>query len=198
MTGGPLAPWHSLCGDFKKLAKKIVASTSVNINSEPLREEVKTVARLYMHEARPIITRQGFEEDLNVLNDHFKKLYELADARNATASYKRQINAVRKVLPGITTRLEMEVGTVNDGPVHTAIEIQIAETLEYKQRRYRISKLSAIWPTARAFRFEDPPQNCARFFARCWIIMLQMRMLKIARGINPRKIRTGRIGPNRQ
>jgi hypothetical protein len=129
VTGEPLAAWHGLCSDFKKLAAKIVASTSVNINSETLRDEVKTVARRYMQEARPIITRQGFEEELKVLNEHFTKLYELADARNAAASYKRQINAVRKALPRITTRLEMEVGAVS-GPVHTAVEIQIVEALQ--------------------------------------------------------------------
>jgi hypothetical protein len=130
VTIGPPASWHGLCREFKKLAARIGASNSLNINSETLREEVKTVARLYMHDARPIITREGFEEELKVLNDHFGKLYELADARNATASYKKQINAVRKVLPKITTRLEMEVGTVSEGPVHSAVEIQIVETLQ--------------------------------------------------------------------
>jgi hypothetical protein len=129
VTGEPLSAWHNLLGDFKRLATKVVKSASVNLNSVPLRDEVKSVARRYMQEARPSLARPGFEEELKFFDEHFTKLYELAEGRNAAASYKRRINSVRKALPKVTSRLEMEVATGSDGPTQSAVEIQIAETL---------------------------------------------------------------------
>ena len=116
MTGGPLAAWHAFCGDFKKLATKMIASTSVNINSTSLRDEVKSVARHYMQEARFAIARNGFEEELKHLDEHFTKLYELADGRNAAASYKWRVNSVKKALTKLTSRLEMEVASLTTDP----------------------------------------------------------------------------------
>jgi hypothetical protein len=129
VTGGPLASWHALCSDFKKLATKIGASNSVNINSEPLREQVKSVARQYMQEARSAIDRDRFQEELKHLDEHFTKLYELAEGRNAASSYKWRINSVKKALPKITSRLEMDVATSNDDLAQSAVEIQILEIL---------------------------------------------------------------------
>ena len=79
MTGGSLSAWHETFDGFKKLATKVVRATSVNLNSVSLREEVKSVARRYMQEARPILVRPGLEEELKVFDEHFTKLYELAD-----------------------------------------------------------------------------------------------------------------------
>jgi Predicted pPIWI-associating nuclease len=129
VTGGPLSAWHGFCRDFKKLATKMIASTSVNINSTSLRDEVKSVARHYMQEARFAIARNGFEEELKHLDEHFTKLYELADGRNAAASYKWRINSVKKALTKLTSRLEMEVASADDGPGQSAVEIEIVETL---------------------------------------------------------------------
>jgi hypothetical protein len=131
VTGGSLATWHHLCSDFKKLAAKMVASTSVNINSTTLRDEVKSVARRYMHEARQVLAaRDSFQPELKHLDEHFQKLYELAEGRNAASSYKWRINSVKKALPKITSRLEMEVATATDSPAQSAVEVQIIETLE--------------------------------------------------------------------
>ncbi|QPF91756.1 hypothetical protein [Bradyrhizobium commune] len=129
MTDTQLASWHGLCGDFRKLAAKIVASKSVNINSTSLRDEVKSVARRYMQEARSFVARDGFQDELKYLDDHFTKLYELAEGHNAANSYKWRINSVKKALPKITSRLEMTVATAADGPAESAIEAQITETL---------------------------------------------------------------------
>lgn len=126
MTSNSLSAWHDLSGEFAKLAKKVLQSTSIDINAVSLREEVKFVARKYMHEARSTLARGGFEEELALLDEHFKKLYELAEGRNKAASYKWRINAVRKALPKITSRLEMETGSSNEGAAHSLAETQIA------------------------------------------------------------------------
>ncbi|WP_315744630.1 hypothetical protein [Bradyrhizobium sp. SZCCHNR1075] len=127
MTEGPLAAWHGFYSDFKKLAAKIMASTSVNINSTFLREETKSVARRYMQEARSSIARTNFEDDQKFLDEHFKKLYELAEGRNAATSYKWRVSSVRKALPKITSRLELDVA--REVPGQTGIEAQIIDTL---------------------------------------------------------------------
>jgi len=113
----------------KRLAAKIAAATSVNINSTPLRDEVKSVARRYMKEARSAITRNGFEEELKHLDEHFKRLYELAEGRNAATTYKWHINSVKKALPKITPKLELDVATGKADPAQSDLETQIIETL---------------------------------------------------------------------
>jgi hypothetical protein len=129
VTEGPLAPWHALSGDFKKVAAKISAATSVNINSATLREEVQSVARNYMQTARSVLSDESFSEEQKYLDDSFSKLYELAEGKNKTATYKRRTNAIKKALPRISSRLEMQGPAKSDLPLRTAIEIQIAETL---------------------------------------------------------------------
>jgi hypothetical protein len=81
-----------------------------------------------MQEGRRVLSRQGFEEDLSTLNDPFTKLYELAEGRNAVASYKRHVATIRRALPRVTTRLEME-STRGDASAPSGIELQIIETL---------------------------------------------------------------------
>lgn len=128
MSDGPLAGWHQLCSDFKKIAAKIGSASAVNLNSAPLRHEIKSVARQYMQEGRRVLSRQGFEAELNTLSEPFTKLYELAEGQNAVASYKRHVGTIRKALPRITTRLEME-STSGDTSAPSGVELQIIETL---------------------------------------------------------------------
>lgn len=126
MSGHQLAAWHSFCSDFGRLMPKILKSTSVNINAVHLREEIKAVARQYMRDGRPILLREGF--DASVLDEHFKKLHELADGMNKTASYKWRVNAIRKTLPGLTSRLEMQAGSASEG-AHTASEARLSDAI---------------------------------------------------------------------
>jgi hypothetical protein len=128
VTDRPLAGWHELCSDFKKVASKIGSLASVNLNSAALRSEIKAVARQYMQEGRRVLSRQGFEEDLDALNEPFTKLYELAEGQNAVASYKRHVGTIRKALPRITSRLEMESAS-GDAPAHSDVELQVIQTL---------------------------------------------------------------------
>jgi hypothetical protein len=152
VTGDTLSAWNGFCGDLKKLAAKFSASTSVNINSMPLREGVQSVARRYMQEARAVLVRDGFESDLKTLDDHFTKLFELAEGRNAASSYKWRVNSVKKALPKLTSRLEMEVASGNR-PAHSAIEIQIVETLNGLVPKAALSYQQAIRDLADETRY---------------------------------------------
>jgi hypothetical protein len=126
MSGPQLEACHGFCSDFGRLAPKIVKSTSVNINAVHLREEVKAVARQYMRDGRPVLLREGF--DSAVLDEHFKKLHELADGINKAASYKWRVSAVRKAIPELTSRLEMQAGTGGDAG-HSVAEAQLVDAI---------------------------------------------------------------------
>jgi hypothetical protein len=106
-----LAAWHGLSAAFLKLAPKIGRTTSAHVNAAPLKAEVQAVARLYMQEARPFLIKEGFEAELALLDGHFQKLFQLAAGRSSSAAYKSRVTAIRKALPAITSRLEMEVGS---------------------------------------------------------------------------------------
>lgn len=121
-----LEPWHTFCAIFAKLAPRVVRSKSININAVHLRNDVKSVARQYMHDARPVLIREGFES--SALDDHFKKLHELADGINQAASYKWRISAIRKALPNLTSRLEMQIGAVKAAP-HSTAENELFEAI---------------------------------------------------------------------
>ncbi len=129
MSAASLSAWHSFSGDFANLAKRILQSSSININAVSLRDEVKSVARKYMHEARSILTQEGFEEDLALFDQHFKRLYELAEGTNKAASYKWRISSVRKALPKVTSRLEMEIASGREGATQSIVETLIVETV---------------------------------------------------------------------
>jgi len=128
VSGDTLTVWHQLSSAFLKVAGKVLKSASVNINSTTLRDEVKAVARQYMQEARSFLTRPGFETELALFDQHFQRLYELADGRNATSSYKWRISSLRKALPKVTSRLEMQAAPAAANAPQ-GIETKIIETV---------------------------------------------------------------------
>lgn len=119
---------RAFCVSFGELAKKMKKLTSVNLNAVHVREQVKEVARQYMQGARATLG-VGFDAELLTLDDHFQKLYQLAEAVNKVSSYEWRISAVRKALPKITARLEMQIGTGTGVASQTADESKIIDTL---------------------------------------------------------------------
>lgn len=84
-----------------------------------------------MNVARPYLVRAGLTTDLATLDEHLNRLYELSEGINRTSSYKVCFAAVRKVVPKIAPRLEMEAATGSPSdtePVNPA-EGQMIETL---------------------------------------------------------------------
>jgi hypothetical protein len=125
---GELAPWRDFCASFSRVAPKVLRVSSQNVNAVGLRDAIKAAAKQYMQEARPFIARDGFEGYLSQLDEHFKKLYELAEGMNAAKSYQWRITAIRKALPKINSRLEMEFADGGSSK-HSLVEKQILTTL---------------------------------------------------------------------
>jgi len=150
MSGDPLSAWHQFSSDFGRLAKNINRSTSVNINSAQLRDQVKIVARQYFHDARPLLLREGF--DVSNLDHSLQRLHQLAEGQNAATSYKRCIKAVRKVLPGLTSRLEMQTASSEVGTPANVMEVQLAEAIAALVPTAALSYQQAILDLAEATR----------------------------------------------
>ncbi|WP_155413295.1 hypothetical protein [Rhodopseudomonas palustris] len=127
MTGEPLEGWHSFCVDFGKVAAKIAKSASVNVNSTALRDELKAVVRQYLHQGRPLLVASGV--DVTQLDRDLQRLRELAEGRNALASYRRPLATVRKALPGLTTSLEMQAAAGSGEGAATTAEKAFAEAV---------------------------------------------------------------------
>ena len=75
--------------------------------------EAKHVAQHYFRKSRPALSNLGLEEHLDVLDTAFKTLLELSDRNNASASYRKQIKIIRKLMPKVTSRIELNRGIVN-------------------------------------------------------------------------------------
>ena len=133
MNGGDdrLAAWRSWCAHLAKASAKIQRSTSSNISALPLRDDVRAVAREYMNVARPHLVRAGLKTDVETLDEHFNRLYELSERVNRTSSYKACVAAIRKVIPKITPRLEMQAATggPSDPEPVNPVEGRMIETL---------------------------------------------------------------------
>lgn len=123
--------WHVMCDAFGGLVPKIRRSKSVNINSRPLREQIKTVARQYFRHGRPLLEKRGLKDLTEELDPPFQALMQLSDGLNAAATYRKHIDLIRKALPKATLQMEMNFETATI-PVHSGpneSESQIIQTL---------------------------------------------------------------------
>ena len=65
-----------------------------------------------------------------MLNVEFQSLLELSDRSNAAASYRKQIKAIRKLIPKVTSRIELSWATIGVGTNNTEEDKQIIQPLD--------------------------------------------------------------------
>jgi hypothetical protein len=126
----PAAEWQALCEAFARFGRHIDQARTVNINTSSLRTEARDVAQQYFRQIRPVMQDLGLDEQLEVLNAGFQNILELSDHNNATASYKKQIKLLRKLLPTVTSLIEMNQGIVKSGATTTKEDERLIDTLE--------------------------------------------------------------------
>ncbi len=127
---GPADEWQALCDVFARFSRQIDHARTVNINALSLRKKTKDVAQQYFRKARPLFQDLGLDEQLEVLDAGFQTLIELSQRHNAKASYKKQITTIRKLMPRMTSRIELAQGIAKTGLNTTDEDQQIIETLE--------------------------------------------------------------------
>lgn len=126
----PAREWQALCDAFSRFRRHIDQARTVNINTTSLRAESRDVAQQYFRQARPLLQDLGLDEQLEVLDSGFQSLLELSDRSNATASYKKQIKPIRKLIPKVTSRIELSQGVVKANANTTNEDKRVIQTLE--------------------------------------------------------------------
>jgi len=103
----PAEEWQAFCDAFASFRRHIGKVRTVNLNSAKDRAEAEDIAHGYFRHARPLLENGGLTSQLEVLDPALKKILELSDGNNAVASYKKQLTAIRKILPKVTVGLEL-------------------------------------------------------------------------------------------
>lgn len=127
---GPAGEWQDLCAEFARFGRHIDQASTVNINANSLRAEARDVAQRYFRQARPLLADLGLHEQLDILNAAFQALIELSDRPNAASSYKKQIKVIRKLMPKISSRIELNQGVVVKADENNAEDTRLIQTLE--------------------------------------------------------------------
>jgi hypothetical protein len=126
----PADEWHSFAEAFDRFSRHIAKARTVNINAKALQDEARAIAQQYFRKGRTSISEVGLEEELSVLDGAVQTILELSGAHNAAASYKKQIGIVRKILPKVTARLELNYGLGTKSSNATSDDSRIIETLD--------------------------------------------------------------------
>ena len=123
--------WQSLCDTFARFARHIDHATSININATSLRQEARNTAQQYFRQARPIVIDLLIEDQLSVLDASFRALIEFSDRATAKTSYKKQIKSIRKLVPKITSQIELGQGVARHSGANTTQEDEkVIQTLD--------------------------------------------------------------------
>jgi hypothetical protein len=122
--------WQALCETFAALNRHVDRTRTVNVNAASIREQARTVSQQYFRQVRAALRELGLEEEATALDAGFQNLIQLASGMNATASYKRQIKNIRKLLPKISTRIELNQSVVKALINTSAEDDRIIQTLD--------------------------------------------------------------------
>jgi hypothetical protein len=122
--------WQSLSDALLAFGRHIDQLHSVNVNANSIRTEATKVAQKYFRQCRSSLQDLGLDDELSVLDKGFENLIQLSSGKNAVSSYKRQLKSIRKLLPKVTTRIELNQSVVK-APANTSAEDErIIQTLD--------------------------------------------------------------------
>lgn len=122
--------WQSLCAIFAAFARRVDRIRTVNINANSIRTEAKEVAQQYFRQSRSSLQSLGLDDELAVLDNGFENLIQLSSGMNAVSSYKKQIKTIRKLLPKVTFRIELNQSVVKTPAITSAEDQRVIETLD--------------------------------------------------------------------
>jgi hypothetical protein len=78
-----------------------------HVNSKGLKDQSKEIAQLFFRNVRPALINYHLDEFIEPLTGAFQALLELSEGRNLTASYKRHLTAIRRLVPRVTSQIAM-------------------------------------------------------------------------------------------
>jgi hypothetical protein len=113
--------WRALCAAFTQYTAHLNRNDAVNVNSATLRDETKHIAQMYFRNIRQALQQFQLDELIEPLSVAFEALLVLSEGRNPTASYKKHIKTIRKMIPRVSSQLEVQGGA-------SRVEVSSSET----------------------------------------------------------------------
>lgn len=142
MSEHPAEQWRELRDALAAYSDHLNRNDAVNVNSQQLRAEARAVGQLYFRGIRHTLQVLSLNELAEQLSMHFEALIALSEGRNATSSYKKHVKTIRRLIPKVTSQIEIQGG----GPQHsvsssenderilsTLIELVPSAALSYQQ-----------------------------------------------------------------
>jgi hypothetical protein len=102
--------WRDFCDAFSHYTAHLDRNDAVNVNSTTLRDETKHVAQMYFRGVRQSLQQFQLDEFVEPLSVAFEALLVLSEGRNAVAFYKKHTKVIRKLIPRVTSQLEVQGG----------------------------------------------------------------------------------------
>jgi hypothetical protein len=125
----PASEWQALSDAFARFSRHIDQAVTVNVNANALRGETRAVAQQWFRQARPVLQDVLMDDQLAVLNSGLQSLLELSERPNLRSSYKRQIKLLRKLMPKVSSYIEINSG-VDKVVENTTEDARLIKTLE--------------------------------------------------------------------
>jgi hypothetical protein len=105
--------WRDLCAAFTQYTAHLDRNSAVNVNSATLRYETKRIAQMYFRGVRQSLQQFQLDEFVEPLSIAFEALLVLSEGRNLASSYKKHTKVIRKIIPRVTSQLEVQGGQPN-------------------------------------------------------------------------------------
>ncbi len=126
----PADEWQSLCDAVGTFGRHVDQIRTVNVNVNLVRKEAKEVAQRYFRQSRSSLQNLGLDDELSLLDKGFESLIQLSSGMNAVSSYKKQIKSIRKLLPKVTTRIELNQSVVKTAANTSTEDERVILTLD--------------------------------------------------------------------
>jgi hypothetical protein len=149
--------WRDLCTLFLRYSGTLDRVPAAHVNSQVLKDQTKEVAQAYFRLVRPLLLQYQLEDLVEPLTAAFQALLELSEGRNLTTSYRRHVKVIRRLIPKITSQLELQGGNVLSVS-SSETDKKIIETLDQLIPSARLSYQQAVADLSdpRRFSFRGP------------------------------------------
>jgi hypothetical protein len=121
--------WRDLCAALSQYSTRLDRNAAVNVNSAALREETKRIAQMYFRKVRQSLEQFELDEFIEPLSVAFEALLVLSEGRNSASSYKKHVKAIRKIIPRVTSQLEVQGGLAGPAVSSSDSDQKILNTL---------------------------------------------------------------------
>jgi hypothetical protein len=121
--------WRDFCAALRQYSAHLDRNSAVNVNSIALRDETKCIAQMYFRGVRQSLQQFQLDEFIEPLSVAFEALLVLSEGRNSASSYKKHVNAIRKIIPRVTSQLEVQGGLAASTVSSSETDQKILQTL---------------------------------------------------------------------